>query len=227
MIMRISTYPFVWIVLLAITGSLEAQTIVESGTSRLYRFERSGKLVYSMDSMGNRLPDFSFVGYHSGERAIPQVPVKITLQPGQGDDTRRIQDALDKLGKLPSDEAGFRGALLLKRGIFRVEGTLIIAQGGIVLRGEGNGPNGTIIIAAGYDDNKYKRTLITIGPKWDHLEAHTSHRYDMDHVKLVINSRQEIINAYVPVGGNTFEVKSAAGYKPGDRIIVYRPSTQA
>lgn len=224
--MKISTHLIICIALLAFQGNLKAQTIVERGISKLYRLDPSGKLVYLKDTKGNRLPDFSYVGYHSGERAIPHVPVEITLEPSQGDDTKRIQAALDKLGTLPLDKAGFRGALLLKSGVYRVEGALIISHSGTVLRGEGNGPDGTIIIATGYNDLRYKLTLITVGPKSDNLEAHTSHRYTIDQVKLVTNSRQAIVDAYVPVGGYTFEVMSASDYKPGDRIVVYRPSTQ-
>jgi len=206
----------VCIALLAFQGNLKAQTIIERGTSNLYHHDASGKLVYSKDNRGNSLPDFSYVGYHSGEKAIPGVPVKITLEPSEGDDTKRIQDALDKLGTFPPDKAGFRGVLLLKRGIYQVEGALIISHSGTVLRGEGNGPDGTIIIATGYDDQKYKRALITVGPKSDNLDAHTSHRYPTDQIKLLTDSRQEIVDAYVPVGTYSFEVMSASGYKPGD-----------
>ena len=35
-------------------------------------------------------------------------------------------------------------------------------------------------------------------------------------------SRQPIVDDYVAVGSHSFDVKSAAGYKPGDRIVVYR-----
>ena len=101
------------------------KTSTHRGTSNLYHLDPSGKLVYLKDPKGNRLPDFSHVGYHSGERAIPHVPVKITLESSQGDDTQRIQDALDKLSTFPPDKVGFRGALLLKRGVYRVEGTLL------------------------------------------------------------------------------------------------------
>jgi hypothetical protein len=223
---KITTKHIVVLILLALPGNLRAQTIIERCTSKLYHPDSSGKLVYSKDKNGNRLPDFSHVGYHSGEKAIPFVPVKITLEPGSGDDTRSIQDALDKLGAFPPDEAGLRGAVLLRRGVYRVDGTLIISNSGVVLRGEGNGPDGTVIIATGYDELKYKRALITVGPRSDNLEAHTSHRYTIDHVKLVTNSRQAILDPYVPVGAFTFEVMSASDYKPGDRIVVYRPSTQ-
>jgi hypothetical protein len=213
--------------LLALQNNLKAQTIVERGTSKLFCLDSSGKLEYTEDSRGNRLPDFSHVGYHSGERSIPHVPVKITLEPGSGDDTRRIQDALENLGTLPPDKTGHRGALLLKLGEYRVEGTLSINYSGIVLRGEGDGPDGTVIIATGYDNYKYKRTLIKVGPKPDTLEPHTSHRYATatGQIKLFTDSKQTIVDAYVPVGSCSFEVSSASNYKSGDKIVVYRPST--
>ena len=56
------------------------KTSTHRGTSNLYYLDPSGKLGYSKDPKGNRLPDFSHVGYHSGEREIPHVPVKITLE---------------------------------------------------------------------------------------------------------------------------------------------------
>lgn len=224
---KISNNILVSVILLFGCLSLNAQTIIERATSKLFYLDKEGKLAYNKDSLGNRLPDFSYVGYHSGERAIPKVPVKIILESIEGDDTHRIQEALDNLGALPLDKNGHRGALLLKGGIYKVEGTLSINYSGIVLRGEGNGPDGTVIIATGYDDYKYKRTLITVGPAYDSLEAHTSHRYTSatGQIKLLIDSRQEITDIYVPVGRSSFQVRSASNYKPGDKIVVYRPST--
>ncbi len=225
--MKISTYMIVCIIMFVFQFNLKAQTIVERDTSKLFRLAPSGKLAYMKDSMGNRLPDFSHVGYHSGESAIPHVPVKITLEPGSGDDTRRIQDALEKIGTHPIDKSGHRGALLLKQGDYRVEGTLTFNYSGIVLRGEGDGRDGTVIIATGYDDYKYKRTLITVGPKPDTLEPHTSHRYATatGQIKLLPESKQAIVDSYVPVGSCSFEVSSASNYKTGDNIVIFRPST--
>jgi hypothetical protein len=223
--LKVLTHPIVCIALLAFQGNLKAETVVERETSKTYRIDPSGKLVYSKDTKGNRLPDFSHVGYHSGQNAIPHVAVKMTLEPGQGDNTKRIHDALDKLGTLPVDKAGLRGALLLKRGLYRVEGSLVISHSGTVLRGQGSGPDGSVIIAAGYDDRKYRRALITVAPKSDTHETHILHGYRRNPIKLVTKSRQEIIDDYVPVGTHCFEVKSTSGYKPGDRIVVHRPST--
>jgi len=223
--MKISMSLIACIVLPLLQSDLRAQTIVEKGKTKMFSLGPDGKLVYSKDAKGNRVPDFSYVGYHSGEKAIPNVPVKITLEAAEGDETRRIQEALDKLGALPVDKGGFRGALLLKRGIYRVGGRLIMSHSGTVLRGEGSGPDGTIIVATGYGETKHQRTLITVASKLDNLETHILHGYVRDPITSVADSRQPITDAYVPVGSHSFTVKSAAGYKIGDRIFVYRPST--
>lgn len=199
------------IALFAVAGTLHAQTVVERGVSKLFSLDPAGKLVYAKDAKGGRLPDFSHVGYHSGEQAIPDVPVQVTLGPAEGDDTVRIQAALDKVGALPLDKNGHRGALLLKRGVYRVSGSLGIKDSGVVLRGEGSGVGDTLIIAAGYDNAKYKRTFISVGNSGD--------------IKLDSASVRAIVDDYVPVGARSFTVKSAAGYKTGDRIVVFRPST--
>lgn len=207
--------------------SLIAQTIVEQKTSKLFHLDASGKLIYEKDSLGNRLPDFSYVGYHSGEKSIPKVPVLMTLEAKQDDNTAHIQNALDELGEISPDKNGIRGALLLKKGIYRVSGELTISHSGLVLRGEGNGTDGTIIIATGFDDFKYKRTLISIGAKSDTLEPHTSHKFpDNNRISLIESSKQAIIDDFVPVGSNSFELGSISDYKVGDKIVVYRPSTQ-
>ncbi len=101
--------------------------------------DKDGKLVYNADYRGNRIPDFSTVGYMAGEVPIPDVPVKIVLEPIPGDNTERIQEAINELSKMEPDENGFRGAILLKKGIYEINDYLIIAESGIVLRGEGRG----------------------------------------------------------------------------------------
>ncbi len=46
--------------------------------------------IYSKGTKGNRFPDFSYGGYDTGERAIPHVPVRTTLQAGQSEVIDRI-----------------------------------------------------------------------------------------------------------------------------------------
>src|SRR5688572_3022286 len=83
-----------------------------------------GKIVYNPDSLGNRIPDFSFCGYMASNVTIPDVPVKIVVPVAKGDATLRIQSALDYVASLPSDENGFRGAVLLQKGTYPVSGQL-------------------------------------------------------------------------------------------------------
>ena len=172
----------------------------------------SGKLEYAKDAKGNHVPDFSQVGYHSGEKDIPDVPLRLTLSPVEGDDTARIQKAINQLGERPLDGSGHRGALLLKRGIYHVSGTLQINHSGIVVRGEGDRPDGTIIVATGHGDIRHRRTVLTVG--------------NDDDILLDEQAGLSIADDYVPVGAREVSVADVSGMKVGDRIVIYRPSTK-
>ncbi len=80
------------------------------------------------------LPDYSGVGYRNGEADLPSPPVVETLAPGEGDDTDRLQAAIDALQQRKPGEGGSRGTLLLGPGTFEVSRTLLINQSGVVLR---------------------------------------------------------------------------------------------
>src|SRR5947208_15217092 len=78
---------------------------------------KDGKLSYApSDAAGDTIPDFSNAGYMGGGVRIPEVPVKITVKPGdepKRDDTQRIQQAIDAVAKMPLEKNGVRGAVLL------------------------------------------------------------------------------------------------------------------
>src|SRR5690349_449239 len=93
----------------------------------------NGKLIYVADSLGNTIPDFSNAGYKGGGVAIPYVPVKATIWPGVGDNTRKIQAAIDSVSALAPDANGFRGAVLLKMGRYELESPINIKASGVVL----------------------------------------------------------------------------------------------
>ncbi len=59
-----------------------------------------GKLVYQTTPAGDRIMDFSYAGYLGGGVALPEVPVKLTVQPVEGDSTAVIQEAIDKVSAL-------------------------------------------------------------------------------------------------------------------------------
>ena len=105
-----------------------------------------GRLVYVADSLGNKIPDFSNAGYKGGGVALPYVAVKETVWPVLGDNSANIQAAIDRVSALPPDAAGFRGAVLLKMGIYNLETPIYIKASGVVLRGEGMSDIGTILV---------------------------------------------------------------------------------
>lgn len=168
-----------------------------------------GLLKYRADAQGNRIPDFSMVGYGSGIRALPDVPVKLTLEPASGDQTARIQGALDALAKMAATPGGFRGALLLRGGEYPVSGTITIRASGIVLRGEGQDlKTGTVI----RDTAKDRDPLIFIrGEGKPALEK----------------TPRKVLDAYVPVGARTLRLDNVQGLAVGDTVMLVRGSNEA
>lgn len=196
-------------ILLAVWFAMHADA-AERPYSRLAVPGPDGKLTYpSYTQRGDRLPDFSWCGYRGGGVALPRLPVKVTIEPvADGDDHKRIQQALDTVASLPPDENGFRGAVLLKRGTYRVGNTLIIGKSGIVLRGDGDHEDGTVIIASA--QRKYDVIRIAGNGEPRELEE----------------SKQEILAEYVPVGTRTFKIKDTSAYKVGDDVLVCRLGNQ-
>src|SRR5262249_16919325 len=104
-----------------------------------------GHLTYVPDAQGNVIPHFSNVAYESGivplpgTNGTPDVPVKVVVKPlANGVDAgAAIQAAIDQVSKLPVDANGFRGAVLLKTGLYPISGQIKITSSGVVLRGEG------------------------------------------------------------------------------------------
>ena len=108
-----------------------------------------GKLVYVPDDQGNVIHDASHAGYGGGGVAIPTVPIKETIWPVAGDNTANIQGAINNVAALPLDRNGFRGTVLLRAGYYRMATPVTINASGIVLRGEGMGDTGTILVGTG------------------------------------------------------------------------------
>ncbi|HEY6956501.1 MAG TPA: DUF6298 domain-containing protein, partial [Flavisolibacter sp.] len=165
--------------------------------------QQNGQIVYTPDSLGNRVPDFSYAGYMAGEKTIPNVPVKIVVLPVSGDATLRIQSAIDYVSSLPLDKSGIRGAVLLQKGIYKVEGQLKLASSGVILRG--SGVNQTTIIGTGTD----RQTLVRV--------AGLNNK--------IVRKAIAVADAYVPVNAMKLSVQSTSNVKEGDEVIIHRPST--
>jgi hypothetical protein len=186
-----------------------AALALDAAPKPIIRQEQNGRIAYDADERGNRVPDFSHCGYTGGGRAIPDVPVHVSVPPQLGDNTARIQRAIDYIAMLPADSNGIRGAVLLLRGRHEIFGGLHITNSGVVLRGQGMSETGTVLFAAGID----RRTLIRVAGRSDRT--------------VQTNSEWSVVDEYVPVGATSLRLRSAKGLKPGDSIFVVRPSTQA
>ncbi len=187
------------------------QTVWSQNYSKILYPGKNGKLVYKdYSGKGDIIPDFSYCGYMGGGVPIPSVPVKLTVEPDDfsEDDAPRIQQAIDQLAKEQPDKNGIRGAILLKKGKYNIKNTIKLNQSGIVLRGEGDGENGTLLI--GTEPKVY--SLIIIG-----AEANLKEKRSV---------KRRITDDYVPSGTSKITVDNIEGYNVGDRIIVERPSTK-
>ncbi len=176
--------------------------------SPLISMGKDGRLLYHPDARGNRVPDFSNCGYTGGDQPIPNAPVQVVVAPVDGDETAHIQKAIDYVASLPANADGIRGAVLLLGGRHEVFGSLQITNSGIVLRGQGMGTHGTVLVAAGLD----RRTPIRIAGR--------------DDMVVQTNPGWQIPDDYVPVGAADFRVADASSLKAGSLVRVIRPSTK-
>jgi hypothetical protein len=169
--------------------------------------DKGGKLIYAVAPNGDRIPDYSYCGYMASEKPIPDATIKVIVPVKAGDATLRIQAAIDYVASLPAGADGIRGAVLLNKGTYTINGSLKINTSGIILRGSGMETNGTILLAAG----KSRQTFVTVGGVNDRTK------------EKEIN----ITDAYAPVNMLTLHVADAAAFKAGDMVTVRRPGTKA
>ncbi|HEX7754084.1 MAG TPA: hypothetical protein VF421_01965 [Niabella sp.] len=172
--------------------------------SKYIRTGKKGHIQYIPDAQGNTIPDFSRVGYRTGNVPIPDITVVQTIHPGP-DAEKAIQNAIDALARETPDKNGFRGAILLKKGIYPIHNSIKINVSGIVLKGEGNE---TQLVAEGTD----RRALIEVSGTGD--------------VQEIKGTRTAVTDAYVPVGATAIRVASAAAFKPGDPVIIHWAAKQ-
>ena len=181
-------------------------------------------ITYQPTPKGDRIPDFSTVGYNYGNSALPnqpggyQVPVLVTLSPQSGDQTDRIQAAIDFISAKPLVN-GFRGALLLKAGRWELysKNKISIKSSGVVIRGEGDHPlTGTRLYAIGTTNengsgNTHNSQLISFTGGGNSINTAAPTWVDSVYVPAGIN--------VIPITGHAFTVNQ--------RIQVRWPGTVA
>jgi len=172
---------------------------------------------------GDRIPDFSTAGFNYGNTPVPgepggyDVPVLVTLQPGTGDQTDRIQAAIDFIAARPLIN-GFRGAVLLKAGRWEIHSAnrIRVTSSGVVIRGEGDHPlTGTRFYA--------------IGTTTENQSANTrnSRLIAFDGGGITTGATRTLVdNVYIPGGTNVIR-STGHPFTVGQRIQVRWPGSIA
>ena len=179
--------------------------------------DASGKLVYKTTEKGDRIIDFSHAGYKGGGITLPTIPAKITVHPlADGQDcTDYIQKAIDSVSALPKGADGFRGAVLLAPGRYVCERPVSISADGVVLRGSGSDPSGSVIVMTGG-----KHAAITVS---NAIRQRIGNRFGeiSPEAKSI-----KVVDKYIPAGSYQFTVADASGLSVGDNIEICKPVTQ-
>lgn len=193
---------------------LLAQTPTWGWESVLVDISSDDQLVYTPDADGFVLPDFSHAGYKGGAVALPQIKTVNTIAPIKGDNTLHIQTAINEIAKLPLNKEGYRGALLLERGVYPIAGTIYIPESGIVVRAEGQGasPGENTIIRA-IANSPHQRDVVVVGNSQNRIWGAVKQP----------NTTQYIQDAVVKVGSCHITITDGSIYQIGDQIVVYHP----
>jgi hypothetical protein len=177
---------------------------VSGQTSTLVSLDADGELVYTADAKGNKIPDFSGVGYMNSEANIPVIPIVKIVSALAGDNLSNIQNAINEVAAMPLNPDGFRGAILFKKGVYNVSNTVNIKASGIVLRGEGTDASGTCFIAT----RTAQHTLFNF--------AGTSG------ISEKTSTKKLITDSYVPFGTKQVTVTSGHSFVVGDMVLLHR-----
>lgn len=164
---------------------------------------KDGKVHYVIDQLGNRMLDYSYCGYRNSSCPIPDLPNAVYVSWQKGDNSKRIQKAIDVISSRKPDKNGYRGAVLLSEGDFELSESLRIETSGVVLRGTDK--NKTRLIKQGYD----RGAVIYI---------------ENDDTRKVTDTIR-ITSQYVPLNSLSFEIEKRDVLKPGMEIMIVRPST--
>ncbi len=163
---------------------------------------KNNRLEYTADSKGNRVLDFSYCGYRNSDVAIPDVKSVVYVSPIEGDNAAHIQRAIQYVSSLQPDVTGFRGAVLLQKGVYTLDAPIRIMASGVVLRGEDK--EETVILKRGFD----RGAVVYVEGGDD----------------FFVTDSIAVVSDYVPVNSRELELASANQLKVGDKVQVYRPS---
>lgn len=167
-----------------------------------------GGIEYFADHLGNRVLDYSLCGYRMSNECIPDAKVVVYVSPRQGDQSARIQAAIDFVSAQKADKNGLRGAVLLGEGVYSLSQPLRISASGVVLRGTSK--TGTVLSKQGVD----RGAAVYIEGKND----------------MKVTEELTVTDDYIPAGSNTLHVTfSKLPLKEslkGESLMIIRNSTK-
>lgn len=162
------------------------------------------KINYIPDSLGNQVLDFSYCGYQNSNIAIPTLQNQLFVPFQESDCSEQLQQAINWVSSLKPDKNGFRGAVLLDKGVFKLSKPLFIQASGVVIRGVSK--TETILEKNGYD----KGALIYIEGK---------------------NNQQRgglitMESDYIPVNQRSVRLLDSPNLRVGDRVFINRDASK-
>ncbi len=182
------------------------QGITNAQTSSLVSMGTNGNLIYTPDSRGNVIPDFSGVGFMNGDIPIFPIGVVLTVNPVAGDNLANVQNAINQVAAMPIDASGYRGTILFTAGTYNISNTITISASGIVLRGEGFNGTGTNFIATKTAQHTLFNFVGTSGTSYNSTSS----------------TRKAITDQYVAIGKKQITVASGHTFAVGDKVFVHR-----
>eukprot|EP00249_Psilotum_nudum_P012042 c23552_g1_i1 orf=80-1684(+) len=168
-------------------------------------------LVYQTLPNGDRIMDFSSVGYRGGNRSFPSSSPVVTLHPSGDNDAFQLQRAIAKVSQLPVDATtGLRGTIKLASGHFDVRGaSLAIRSSGIVIEGNGTDEHSGSVLHSNSSSHNY--------PLFDVSGSGTL---------TEVPSRANITRT-VPSGTQLIRVDNITDFSVGQEVLVCWPQTAA
>lgn len=171
------------------------------------------KLQYNTYSdNGDRLGDFSKAGFYKGEYELPdssKLPLAATIEPSKNpdaDDTARIQEVIDSVYNNAAND--YFKVIKIKAGRYNINADGINLRSGIILSGEGQGPEGTVLFAT----DKKQYSVIKISGE----------------APSAVGGIHYITDEYVPAGSYEISLSAAdiKNYSVGDLITLYHRGTE-
>lgn len=186
-----------------VLDDFEAASPARAGTP-VSLISAKGRLLPYNDR-GDRLPDFSQVGYRGGDedvypawRDLPELRVDAE----GADHADRIQAAIDRAATLPLNQDGYRALVLLSGDAFHLDQTVRMHSSGIVLAGLARDGGIPRLV---FEPREQATAILIEGtgePEMDMTRA----------TALTVD--------YLPSGSPVLPVADAKEFQPGDQIIV-------